>query len=257
MSFRTDFTPRRALVTGGSSGIGQAVCLALGRMGCDVALTYRSNRAGAEETCRALAEMGVGAFAGQVDLTQPAAAVEGLTRLTDALGGLDACVANAGVTVRSEFLDMTFEEWRANLGPDLDGSFLTLQHAAKRMVADGVPGVLVAITSVHAHVAMPGGASYTAAKHGLRGLVKALALDLGPYGIRVNAVAPGDISTGDEGMPPRPGLPADRPGTAREVADVVAFLCSAQASYVTGTDWTVDGGFTAMTARATLPYRDE
>ena len=125
------------------------------------------------------------------------------------------------------------------------------------MVASGTGGWLIAVTSVHEHQPRVGSAAYDAAKHGLGGLMKTLALELGRYGITANCVAPGEIATpmtGQEDQDPhtehRPGVPLGRPGDAREIASVIAFLASAQASYVTGVSWPVDGGMLQMGPQA-------
>jgi NAD(P)-dependent dehydrogenase (short-subunit alcohol dehydrogenase family) len=152
---------------------------------------------------------------------------------------------------------MTLEQWRHVLATDLDGAFACLQHAARRMVQAGRGGRLIAVTSVHEHQPRVGSAAYDAAKHGLGGLMKTLALELGEYGITANCVAPGEIATpmtGQEDEDPhakhRPGVPLARPGDAREIAAVIAFLASPQASYVTGASWPVDGGMLQMGPQA-------
>jgi NAD(P)-dependent dehydrogenase (short-subunit alcohol dehydrogenase family) len=138
---------------------------------------------------------------------------------------------------------------------DLDGAFLCLQRAARRMVAAGRGGRIVNITSVHEHQPRVGAAAYCAAKGGLGLLTKVAALELAEHGITVNAVAPGEIATamtGQEDEDPtapghrRPGVPLGRPGDAREVAAVVALLASPDGGYVTGASWAVDGGMLQM-----------
>src|SRR5690606_4774688 len=138
-------------------------------------------------------------------------------------------------------LDTSFDEWRKVLATDLDGAFLCIQRACRLMVDAGTGGRIIAVTSVHEHQPRVGSAAYDAAKHGLGGLIKTIALELGDQGITANSVAPGEIATpmtGQEDEDPRekhrPGVPLGRPGDAREVAAVIAFLASERASYVTG-----------------------
>jgi NAD(P)-dependent dehydrogenase (short-subunit alcohol dehydrogenase family) len=154
-------------------------------------------------------------------------------------------------------LDMSTEDWRHVMATDLDGAFVCIQRAARHMVARGNGGRIIAVTSVHEHQPRVGSAAYDAAKHGLGGLLKTIALELGQYGITANWVAPGEIATpmtGQEDEDPhethRPGVPLGRPGDAREIAAVIAFLASAQASYVTGASWVVDGGMLQMGPQA-------
>ena len=129
------------------------------------------------------------------------------------------------------------------------------------MVAAGNGGRLIAVTSVHEHQPRVGSAAYDAAKHGLGGLMKTLALELGQYGITANCVAPGEIATpmtGQENQDPhrvhRPGVPLGRPGDAREIAAVIGFLASPQASYVTGASWPVNGGMLQIGPQAGIAY---
>jgi NAD(P)-dependent dehydrogenase (short-subunit alcohol dehydrogenase family) len=161
-------------------------------------------------------------------------------------------VNNAGYGSSAPFLDMTREEWEGVLDVDLTGAFLAGQAAARRMVDQGRGGVIVNVTSVHEHIPLSGSAPYTAAKHGLGGLTKVMALELGPHGIRVNAVAPGQIATrmtGQEDEPPSPAdVPLGRAGDAREVGALISWLASGKSTYVTGASFVIDGGLTLIAA---------
>src|SRR3954447_25759754 len=175
--------------------------------------------------------------------------------LADSLGGVYALVNNAGMSHDAPALELAYDEWRETLAVDLDGAFLCAQRAARRMVAAGSGGRIVNVTSVHEHVPLPDSVAYVAAKHGLGGVTKQLALELGPHGITVNAVAPGEIATpmtGNDDVDPRtverPGVPAGRPGDAREVASLIAWLCSDDAAFVTGTSLPIDGGLLLVAA---------
>jgi NAD(P)-dependent dehydrogenase (short-subunit alcohol dehydrogenase family) len=161
----------------------------------------------------------------------------------------------AGTGASQLVLDLDYDTWRTVLATDLDGAFLCLQRAARRMVAAGRGGRIVNITSVHEHQPRVGSGAYCAAKGGLGLLTRVAAIELGEHGITVNAVAPGEIATamtGQEDEDPtaadkhRPGIPLARPGDAREIAAVVAFLASPAAGYVTGASWPVDGGMLQM-----------
>ena len=249
----TETFPRTAIVTGSDSGIGRATAVALARAGCDVGVTWHSDEDGARDTAKEITVLGRRAEVRQLDLTRLPAAADVIDELADALGGVDVLVNNSGTGTATPLLDIDYDTWRTVLATDLDGAFLCLQRAARRMIAAGRGGRIVNITSVHEHQPRVGAAPYCAAKGGLGLLTRTAALELAEHGITVNAVAPGEIATpmtGQEDDDPhsthRPGVPLGRPGDAREIAAVVAFLASPAASYVTGASWPVDGGMLQM-----------
>ncbi|MBF6171330.1 SDR family oxidoreductase [Nocardia blacklockiae] len=249
--------PVRAVVTGSDSGIGAATAVALAGGGVDVGITYHHDADGARRTADEVREQGVRAAVRQLDLGDLPTAAAAVDELTDELGGLDVLVNCAGTGSRQRAMDMDFDTWRHVLSVDLDGAFLCAQRAAKTMIEAGRGGRIINITSVHEHTPRVGAAPYCAAKAGLGALTKVLALELAEYDITVNSVAPGEIATPmndqadvDPRTEPRPGVPLGRPGDAREVAAVVAFLATPAAGYVTGASFVVDGGMLLMGPQA-------
>ncbi|MFJ7749858.1 SDR family oxidoreductase [Arthrobacter sp. NPDC097144] len=247
------FTPRTAIVTGSDSGIGKATAVALAAAGMDVGITWHTDEAGAKDTAEEVRAQGRKSFTARLDTTDLPGCGEAIDQLAAELGGLDVFVNNSGTGDGKPFLDLDFATWKQTLDTNLNGAFVCLQHAAKIMVDAGREGRLIAVTSVHETQPRVGSAAYTASKHGLGGLMKVMALELGQYGITVNSVAPGEIATPmtdqtdeDPHQASRPGIPLGRPGDAREIAAVVAFLASPAASYVTGASWPVDGGMLQM-----------
>jgi NAD(P)-dependent dehydrogenase (short-subunit alcohol dehydrogenase family) len=245
-----------AIVTASDSGIGQEAAKELAEKGFDVGITYREDEAGARETLAAVEGVGRRGEVCRMDLIDLPDAADVIDDLADALGGVDVLVNNAGTNdPTGEFLKLSYEEWQMVLDTNLSGAFLCSQTAARRMVDAGNGGKIINITSVHEHIPRIGASAYAASKGGLGLLTKVMAIELASYGIRVNAIAPGEISTpmtGQEDMDPRtierPNLPLGRPGHAREVAAWVAFLASEEASYATGASFIVDGGLMLMAA---------
>jgi NAD(P)-dependent dehydrogenase (short-subunit alcohol dehydrogenase family) len=223
----------------------------------DIGVTWHADADGAEETATEARNHGVRAEVRQLDLTELPDAADVIDQLCDDLGELRVLVNCAGTGASAPFVETDWHDWRQVLDVDLNGAFLCAQRAARRMIAAGTGGRIINITSVHEHVPLRGSSAYCAAKGGLGMLTKVMALELADHGILVNSVAPGEIATpmtGNEDINPasehRPMIPLGRPGDAREIADVVSFLASESAAYVTGTSIVADGGLLLMAAIA-------
>ena len=249
---------RVAIVTGSDSGIGKATAIELAHAGYDVGITWNTDEDGAESTAAEVRQLNRHAEVRALDLTKLPLAAEVVDDLIDTFGGIDAFVNNAGTNRRAPFLELSWESWRETLAVDLDGAFLCAQRAARRMVEQGRGGRIVNVTSVHELIPLAQSAGYVAAKHGLGGLTKVMALELAEHGITVNSVAPGEIATpmtGNEDVDPREierdWIPLGRPGDAREIASLIAWLCSDGAAYTTGSTFVADGGLMLIAADRT------
>lgn len=240
-----------ALVTGAAQGIGYACAEALAETGTRMILTD-INGPGAQE---AADKLGGGAVAITCDMGDPAQIEAMFDQAEAEVGAVSILVNNAGVALPGDFLETSVEQFQTVLDVNLTGTFVALQRAAKTMVAEGIEGAVVNMSSINALVAIPQIAAYCASKGGVMQLTKAAALALAPHNIRVNAVGPGSIDTemmasvnaNAEAMKTvMSRTPLKRVGTPREIADVVAFLASDKASYITGETIYVDGGRIGM-----------
>ena len=240
---------KRALITGGSRGIGAAIVKRLAREGAHVALTYVSQPDHANETVQAAQALGVQALAIHADNADATAVVAAVERTVREWGGLDILVNNAGIAVMAPIDDYRLEAFDRMVAVNLRAVFVATQAAVKHMPAGGR---IITIGSCNAE-RMPfgGGAVYAMSKAALVGLVKGLARDLGPRSITINNVQPGPIDTdmnpanGDFADTLRGLMALPRYGTADEVAALVAHLAGPEAGFVTGASLTIDGGFTA------------
>lgn len=239
---------RAAIVTGGSRGIGRAVCLALAAQGMNVVVNYAGSAAAAEETAALCREKGVQAITVQADVSCEAGAEALFSAATAAFGRVDVLVNNAGITRDGLILRMTEEDFDAVLSTNLKGAFLCAKKAARIMMKQRY-GRIVCISSVVGVRGNAGQANYAASKAGVIGLVKSLAKELASRGVTANAVAPGFIDTDMTRALPeavREGIlsqiPQARFGEAADVANAVAFLSGENADYITGQVLCVDGG---------------
>lgn len=240
---------RVALVTGAQQGIGRAAALALATEGCDIALNWLDDEAAARAVATEIEARGRRAVLLRGDVSAVADCAHLVAETVAALGRIDVLVNNAGIFPRVPFLEMTEAEWDRVLDVNLKGTAFCTQAAARAMVAAGTRGAIVNLAS-SAVRGTPVGAHYAATKTGIVGVTRSTALALAPYGIRVNAVAPGLTDTAQ----PRYGnteeelaamgraIPLGRIGQPTDIAELIAFLASDRAEWVTGQTWHINGG---------------
>jgi 3-oxoacyl-[acyl-carrier protein] reductase len=236
------------LVTGSSRGIGRAIAVRLARDGYDIVLHCRSRRDDADRVARDIAALGRGSRLLQFDVGDRGAAREALVADVERHGPYYGVVCNAGAVRDSVFAGMRGEEWDGVLRTNLDGFYNVLNPLVLPMVRRRAPGRIVTIASVSGLIGNRGQVNYSAAKAGIIGATKALALELATRGITVNCVAPGLVQTDMLAGAPVEELvklvPLQRLGTAEEVAAAVSFLMSREAAYITRQVLAVDGGLT-------------
>jgi NAD(P)-dependent dehydrogenase (short-subunit alcohol dehydrogenase family) len=250
-----DLTGRAVLVTGGNSGIGLGMAKGLAAAGADVCIWGRNPEK------NAAAEKEVSAFGTRVtvdvvDVADEAAVAAGMVRCVETFGRLDACFANAAITGQMRnprFLDSTLDDWRGVLRVDLDGTYLTLREAARQMVAAGEGGSLIATSSLAGQIfGAPREQAYAAAKAGIVALVRSIAVELGPSGIRANALLPGwtrspqfDEWLGNPVVTERilPRIPLRRWGEPDDWTGIAVYLASQASSFHTGDVFRIDGGY--------------
>ncbi|QCX40407.1 glucose 1-dehydrogenase [Aureibaculum algae] len=249
---------KKALVTGGSQGIGAQICRELASHGADVFINYFTNKEKAEILASELREtFNVNVCIGVANVSKPNE-VEAMFQLMDKkLNGIDILINNAGSESNSHILDLDVDEWDRVININLKGPFLCAQQAGRRMEKSG-GGVIINISSIHDTVPRKGLTHYCTAKGGLKMFTKCLALELAESNIRVISVAPGAIETemnrkeiANFGVDKFQGwIPQGRIGNVKDVSPTIAFLCSDMASYMTGIDIYIDGGY----MQSTIPY---
>ena len=243
-----DLTGKNALVTGGSRGIGRAVCLELARLGANVAVNYAGNAQAAEETAAACRALGVNAFPVRADVSSAGEVDAMVKTVIETFGSLHILVNNAGITKDKLALQMKEEEFDAVVDTNLKGAFLCMKAAYRPMMKQRY-GRIVNLSSVVGLRGNPGQANYAASKAGLIGMSKSIAKELASHNVTVNLVAPGFIDTDMTAVLPDAAreallksIPMARLGQPEDVAKAVAFFAAQEAGYITGQVLCVDGG---------------
>jgi glucose 1-dehydrogenase len=240
-----------AIVTGGNTGIGKAVVLALAEQGASVVIDYVSNEQATEELERKIASLGEAATAVEADVSKVADLQKMIDRAISAYGRLDIMVNNAGVETRTSVLDTTEDQYEKVLDINLKSAFFGTQLAAKQMIAQGGGGRIINMTSVHEDWPMPGNTPYCLSKGGMRMLTRTAGVELAPHNICVVGVGPGAVNTPINAQTVadpaalatlNSAIPIGRLAEPEEIASVVAFLAGPGASYITATTIFADGG---------------
>jgi glucose 1-dehydrogenase len=242
-----------AAVTGGDQGIGRAIVERLAQEGADVALCYRSNKAGADDVVAAVQTGGRKATAIQADVGKVADGQRFITEAVTQLGRVDILVNNAGLERRADFWDVTEQDYDTVLNVNLKGPFFVTQAFVRHRMQAKAGGKVINISSVHEELPFPHFTSYCASKGGIKMMTRNLSIELAPLGITINSIAPGAIETPiNKNLLNDPvklksvleNIPLKRLGKPEDVAGLAAFLASSDADYVTGTTYFVDGGLT-------------
>ena len=251
---------QKALVTGGSSGIGRAVAIALGGAGADVVVNYRSGKEEAEEVVGAIKEKGSNAIALQADVAKEDQVQAMFAKMCDAFGTIDILVANAGLQQDAPFEQMTLQQWNTVINVNLTGQFLCCREAVREFKRRGVrreiscaAGKIICMSSVHDTIPWAGHVNYAASKGGVMLMMKSIAQEVAPYRIRVNSISPGAIRTPINRQAWETPeayaellklIPYKRIGEPEDIARAAVWLVSDEADYITGTSLYVDGGMT-------------
>ncbi|RCJ24554.1 sugar dehydrogenase [Nostoc sp. ATCC 43529] len=252
---------KNALITGATSGIGQAIAIKLAQQGCNIAINYRKDPEPAAETqkmalqqaCGDIQSCGVKSLLVQGDVSQESDIVEMVNTVVQEFGSLDILINNAGIQTESPSHEVSTADFDRVIAVNLRGAYLCARETIKHLLSANRRGVIINISSVHEIIPRPMYISYSISKGGMENLTKSLALEYASQGIRVNAVAPGaTITPMNEAWIDDPEkkaiveshIPMGRAGTTEEMAAAVAFLASDEAAYITGQTLFVDGGLT-------------
>jgi glucose 1-dehydrogenase len=252
---------KNALITGASSGIGQAIAIRLAQEGCNIAINYRKSPEAAEDTeemalqkaCGNIENCGVKSLLVQGDVSCEEEIVETVDAVVEKFGSLDILINNAGIQDECPSHEVKTEDFDRVIGVNLRGAYLCAREAIKHFLAQNHPGTIVNLSSVHEIIPRPLYISYSISKGGMVNMTKTLALEYAKQGIRVNAIAPGaTITPINEAWTEDPEkkavveshIPMGRAGTSEEMSAAVAFLASDEAAYITGQTLFIDGGLT-------------